>query len=351
VELKDRVEQISGIIQELRQVAADGPQAAADGPKTRQLLEALFRNVHSFKAAASAGGFADASRIAHEFENLLHSLRTGKLTLDAHVLRVFDDTAVALLGGSQTSLLNRFSELTARPSTNNTFLPDELAELKDNERHRASEAIQEGANLYVMEALFETTDFDGQFRQLKEQLDKIAEVISTAAKLEEDKINFRIIYAAKSAKIRVHTLFQQAVVAGKALATSLDKHVDFVIRGDEVLLESTLGDSLADALLHLVRNAVDHGSGIVVLEAAIEGEQTQISVTDDGRGINPENVPLLFQPGFTTANAVTEVSGRGVGLDIVATTIKQLGGSVLVTSEPRKGSSFKIMLPNPSSDA
>ena len=109
-------------------------------------------------------------------------------------------------------------------------------------------------------------------------------------------------------------------------------------------------DVLADALVHLVRNAVGHGiesHGTVVITA----KETEITVTDDGRGIDPANFPLLFQPGFTTANDVTEFSGRGVGLDVVKSSIEELGGSVSVTSEPGKGSSFKIKMPNPFSDA
>jgi two-component system, chemotaxis family, sensor kinase CheA len=81
VELEDRVEQISGMIRELRENAGDGPRA-------RQLIDAIFRSVHSLKAAAAADGLADVSRSAHDFEHLLHSLRTGKVKLDEVVLRL-----------------------------------------------------------------------------------------------------------------------------------------------------------------------------------------------------------------------------------------------------------------------
>jgi two-component system chemotaxis sensor kinase CheA len=132
----------------------------------------------------------------------------------------------------------------------------------------------------------------------------------------------------------------------------MGKEVSFVVRDDEFLLERSWAEVLTDALLHLVRNAIDHGiesNGTVILEATTTPTEALITVTDDGRGITPEDVPLIFQPGFSTAKDVTEFSGRGVGLDAVKIAVEQLGGSVSVTSEPTKGSSFKITIPQSNS--
>jgi len=342
VELNNRVEKISAIIDELR-------AAAADGRKSRQLIDSLFRAVHSFKAAALAEDRNDLTHTAHEFENLLHSLRTGKLTLDDDVLHIIDQTATALLDGSQPASINPSDELTNQTPESHE-LPAEFANLRDDERHRAAAALREGANPYVMEAVFEVSDFDERFRQLKERLERVAELISTTATMEDDNIIFRVVYAARSEKILAQTVFRQAVRAGNQAAAKLDKQVSFVITGEELLLDQPWADVIADALVHLVRNAVDHGiesDGTVVIKA----EETQITVTDDGRGIDAANLPRLFQPGFTTAKDATEFSGRGVGLDAVKTAVADLGGSVSVTSEPGKGASFTIKMPHPSSDA
>ncbi|HET9478321.1 MAG TPA: ATP-binding protein, partial [Pyrinomonadaceae bacterium] len=225
---------------------------------------------------------------------------------------------------------------------------------KDYERHRAAEAVREGSNLYVMKALFEATDFEQKFRSLKEQLDAATEVISTSAKMEADKIQFQILYAAPIEKIRVETVFQQAVLAGKSLAARLGKEITFVVGAGEHLLNRLQADALADALLHLVRNAVDHGiesRGKVTLGTQTSSGTLRVFVSDNGRGIASANLPLIFEPGFSTATEVTELSGRGVGLDAVKAAVEQFGGTVTVTSEPGRGSSFEIKLPNPSSDA
>lgn len=364
MELKDRVEQISALIADLRQSAGDGRQAGGNGPKSRALINSIFRAVHSFKAAAAAAGRHDASGAAHQFENLLHALRTGELAVDNDILQVCEHTAAGLLEGSHISSFDSFTFVETVKVQSQPLLPDQFASLRDEERHRAAAAMQEGANLYVMQATFAVGDFDARFRQLKDRLTQIAELISTSPTMADDEIIFQVVYASKTEKIRVQTVLRRAALAGQTLAANLNKQVEFVVQGEELLVERSVSDVLGDVLLHLVRNAVDHGiesRGTVVLEATQDGDQARIVVTDDGGGIAFENLPLVFQPGFTTASQITEFSGRGVGLDAVKTIVEDLGGSVSVTSEQGKGSSFKIIIPskipnpitrpNPSSDA
>jgi two-component system chemotaxis sensor kinase CheA len=96
-----------------------------------------------------------------------------------------------------------------------------------------------------------------------------------------------------------------------------------------------------------VRNAVDHGiesSGKIVIEAATREGETRITVTDDGRGIDSALIDQIFQPGFSTATEISEISGRGVGLDAVKTAIEEAGGSINVRSEVGRGSTFEIKI-------
>jgi chemotaxis protein histidine kinase CheA len=137
--------------------------------------------------------------------------------------------------------------------------------------------------------------------------------------------------------------------AVRDLCRTLGKEARLAIVGAEISLDRRLLESLKGPLLHLVRNAVDHGienHGKIILAGETVGEQTEVSVTDDGRGITLEDLPLIFQPGFSTAKNVSQSSGRGVGLDAVRSAVEEFGGSVSVTSEPGKGSSFKIIFPN-----
>jgi two-component system chemotaxis sensor kinase CheA len=169
----------------------------------------------------------------------------------------------------------------------------------------------------------------------------------------------------------------------RELARKAGKQVDLIISGETTELDRTIIEAIADPLLHLLRNAIDHGlempetrlaagkppSGTIHLAAeALEGQIT-ITVADDGRGIDPaqvrqvavergllspeeaaqlsddEAIELIFQPNLSTAREVTELSGRGVGMDVVRTNIERLSGSVTITNQPEQGTTFHLTLP------
>ncbi|HEX8433182.1 MAG TPA: chemotaxis protein CheA [Longimicrobium sp.] len=166
-------------------------------------------------------------------------------------------------------------------------------------------------------------------------------------------------------------------------ARSLGKQVEFVIEGKEIELDRSMLDEIGDPLVHLLRNSLDHGieppherraagkpeTGTLSLSAARERSRIVIRVSDDGRGIQRDAVVrkaiglgmtdaataaalseeevhrFLMAPGFSTAETVTDVSGRGVGLDVVATRVRALGGMLEIDSEPGRGTTFTLQLP------
>src|SRR5262249_37591127 len=161
---------------------------------------------------------------------------------------------------------------------------------------------------------------------------------------ENNKVNFRILYAGdlspeltelanvtvadlrQRETISLATVMQRAVRAGQSAAATLGKKIDFELQGEDLSLEEPLCRVVADPLMHLVRNAVDHGiehEGKITIEATRVPGELRIRVTDDGRGIDPETIATgkLFDPSFSTASEVSEISGRGVGLDVVKTAV------------------------------
>ncbi len=167
------------------------------------------------------------------------------------------------------------------------------------------------------------------------------------------------------------------------LSKKLNKQMDLTIVGKDVELDKTIIEAINDPLTHLVRNSVDHGvetpderirkgkdaKGLIVLKAYHEAGQVVIEISDDGKGLDgnmlaetainkglitseqakamsdKERANLILLPGFSTAKKVTDVSGRGVGMDVVKTNLDQLGGSIEIESEVGKGSTISIKLP------
>lgn len=178
-------------------------------------------------------------------------------------------------------------------------------------------------------------------------------------------------------------LFQKYPRIARDLARQLGKDVELVLAGEETEVDKTMIEDLADPLIHLIRNAVDHGvempaerqasgksaKSLVRLEARQEGDHIVLIIADDGRGMSAERIRakavdkgliseeeantlderqslnLIFLPGFSTKTEISDVSGRGVGMDVVKTNIQKLNGSIEIRSEPGKGSVFLISLP------
>ena len=178
-------------------------------------------------------------------------------------------------------------------------------------------------------------------------------------------------------------LFQKYPRIARDLARNMGKDVELVLVGEETEIDKTMIEDLSDPIIHLIRNAVDHGvedragrlaagkaeKSIVRLEARQEGDHIVILVADDGRGMDAERLRgkalskglitdeeastmddrqsynLIFLPGFSMAEQVSDVSGRGVGMDVVRTNIQKLNGAIEIKSQQGKGTTFIISLP------
>jgi len=210
-----------------------------------------------------------------------------------------------------------------------------------------------------------------------------SEVLAAAAN-ELDRVTDELQSAVMGMRMQpVGRLFQRFPRIVRDLARQLGKEVELVLEGEGTDLDRSLVEALADPLIHLLRNALDHGvempserelagkprKGTVCLSASQRGERIVIAVRDDGRGMDPdvlrrkavekgvidatqasrlseaECYELIFRPGFSTAAAVSDISGRGVGMDVVKTRITELGGTLAVHSRPGHGSELELAVP------
>ncbi len=194
-----------------------------------------------------------------------------------------------------------------------------------------------------------------------------------AGELQEGVMKIRMV--------QINQIFSRFPRVVRDLQRDLNKKINLVIEGEDTELDKAVVEDLLDPIMHCVRNSCDHGvespekrvaagkpeTGTVLLKASNEGNLIIIDISDDGAGIDSEKVrkkaiekgiihpdkllseneihQLIFEPGFSTADKISKVSGRGVGLDVVKTMIDKLNGTVNVTSEKGKGTTFSIRLP------
>jgi two-component system, chemotaxis family, sensor kinase CheA len=187
----------------------------------------------------------------------------------------------------------------------------------------------------------------------------------------------------KTRMVPISKIFQKAPRIVRDLSKEFGKDIELVLRGEETELDRGIIEELNDPLVHMIRNSCDHGiesqaerertgkpmKGTLILDAQHEGNHIVVSIIDDGKGINPEFLKskalekglitneqaqtmterdiysLIFMPGFSTAEKVTSVSGRGVGMDVVRTNIQRLKGIIEVDSKMGAGTTFTIKLP------
>jgi two-component system, chemotaxis family, sensor kinase CheA len=181
--------------------------------------------------------------------------------------------------------------------------------------------------------------------------------------------------------VAIGTVFSRFPRLVRDLAKKTGKEIDLVLKGEDTELDKTVVEVIGDPLMHLIRNSVDHGIeppevrrakgkpevGTVTLDAYHEGNHIAILITDDGAGLDLDKIRtiavskgliseredlsereianLIFLPGFSTADKVTDISGRGVGMDVVKKALNNLGGMVDITTFPGKGTTFTIRLP------
>ncbi|MGY3804747.1 chemotaxis protein CheA [Pigmentibacter ruber] len=200
-------------------------------------------------------------------------------------------------------------------------------------------------------------------------------VTRLSARLQESVMNARMV--------PVGSVFTKYTRLVRDVAKKLNKKVNLVIEGEETELDKTVSEAISDPIMHLIRNSIDHGiensetrkergkpdTGTLLLKAGYEGNNVKIVVRDDGNGIDLDRVKnkavnlgivtqeqadmlskkdiieFIFHSGFSTAAEITDVSGRGVGMDVVRNNIRKSSGSIFVDTNPGQGTEFKIILP------
>lgn len=357
-------------------------------------LNELFRLMHNLKANARAMGFTDLGDVSHHLETLFGLIRDKQREFGGPLAKVVFmgvdalGTMIRAVGADQplpdaTALLENLDRLVRGEAP---IIPE--AEEAESEEE-AGRKMELSDLVYIqVKKLDNLLNLVGELVIDRDRVMTLAQELDNPALLATAQHLFRISddlqYSVMDARlVGVGVLLNKFPRVVRDVSTAENKEVELTLSGQDVQIDRNILQIITDALLHLVRNAVSHGletpeerkqagksgMGHLTLSALTEREEVLIQVRDDGRGINTEAVrkkalerglvsaaeaprldaqqvwALLFEPGFSMAEKITDISGRGVGLDIVKMALDSLGGQLRVESEMGVGTTFTLVLP------
>jgi two-component system chemotaxis sensor kinase CheA len=426
-------------------------------PQDSELLNRIFRALHTIKGTSSFLSFEPIVRVSHSAEDVLNAVRKGELVLSRRMMdallqardllgQMLQDVRQGGLRDYETdSLLAELESVQKQgvPNVPETSAPMRLGEILvaqrvvnpaelagvleqqagSNETQKLGQILldkklaspaQIGNALLqqrqTAEAAVVSPTMRVDVRKLDELINLIGELVlerNRLAQLSRDLTGGRtsaqeldshfsqstarlsfITEELQAAGLRtrmvpIDTVFRKFPRLVRDVAHALQKEVELQLSGEDTELDKTMVELIGDPLVHLVRNSLDHGiemperreatgkqrQGTIRLEASQEGDQIVIKIIDDGAGIDPDRIAqkavekglataerirtmsrreildFIFLPGFSTAEAVNDLSGRGVGMDVVRTNLKKMNGSIDLESQPGKGTCVQLRLP------
>lgn len=352
----------------------EGMVLLESSPEDLEVLNTVFRAVHKLKGDAMMGEYGIVAEAAHNLEDLLERVRSGSIPVDEGLVtillgyldylrhqieRIARGHGVELAKAASVALASthRESQRSVRVDTEKLNkmmnLAGEIAVARERIRRTLASAGQA---------------LPGGVENLLDQTDRLE------MDLQELIVNARLV--------PVGPLFRQQSRTMRDMTKALQKRADLRLEGEDVEVDTLVVESLRDPLLHMVRNALDHGIespearraagkseiGTITLRARHMAGQLIVEVSDDGAGLDREKIiararergllshdgrslsesavfDLIFEPGFSTSDKVTEISGRGVGMDIVRRGIQALRGRIGVESRLGAGTTITLRLP------
>lgn len=372
-------------------------------------VNSVFASFHTIKGVAGFLNLSQISALAHAAESVLDRVRKGELTFDSNIGDVILQSVdamrslVGLLGpvvankggapatlegldellarlnacvnGGNTPASAKSSDVKAKVSTSSTetartsHTSDTIVKVSTD---RLDSLINMVGELVIAQAMVsqDMAQLASQDRRVARNLSQLSKI---TRELQDLSMSLRMV--------PIQGVFQKMARLVRDLARKTDKQIEFVVTGGETELDRNVVEVISDPLVHMIRNAVDHGietpqervkagknpAGKLTLRAYHQGGNICIQIADDGRGLDRKRIlqkaidnglvrqgqelsdqeifNLIFAPGLSTAQKVTDVSGRGVGMDVVKRNVEALRGQIDISSIEGKGTTFTIRLP------
>jgi len=372
-------------------------------PENRELISSIFRVAHTLKGNASLLEFKNAAHALHSLEDLLDSLRGGAVPVTSEIINLLLQSVDILrqitgrmLAGEE-SLLPAHDAFFARvaqiaSAAKSSELVASTAPAPTPSAGTRADAAKPAANLRVdlgrldrmLNLTVEFAIAQGRMRRMLQEKCSSSgsghEVLETHQSLEALFLELQELVM-KIRMVPVGPTFHWFARSVRDMARKNGKLARMLVVGEDVEVDTTILEHIHDPLMHMIRNSLDHGletpdlrraagkdpSGKIVLEAFHDSGNIVVRISDDGAGLDHAAIlqqarnrgiisegsrlseadihNLVFQPGFSTAEKVSELSGRGVGLDVVRRNVNALSGAVHVESRKGRGTTFTIRLP------
>lgn len=359
----------------------------ADPETLQKLLQSLFRTAHNIKGAAKSVSLPSVATLAHQLEDKFSEWREGKHTPSQKEINFCLTMA--------DELLITFQSATKKNSDINEILKIPLDRI-ENANTKADEFIIYRLRLEnILNQLSEIAVLSDETKSIHREFYEhlLSDIHEKIIKIVNDSENFLGEFSRSLQELQDHlrsmrlvpisTILLPLKRSASDLGLSLQKNVTLKTIGDDIEMDKAILDLIKDPLQHLLRNAIDHGiespekrkefnkpeNAVITITIEQVSGKIKIIFSDDGHGIDIARVKLkainenfiknadsteltdqqalqfIFKPGFTTSEKVTEVSGRGVGLDVVASSVEKAKGSISVDTQLNKGTAFTLMLP------
>ena len=351
-------------------------------PDDRSFLDQIFRSAHTIKGMASTMGYDDTRELCKNIENIFDNIRNGAEKLTSHLTSalfasvdllqqmITDEKLKVDLGPYLRKLENPEDEvenIPARESKTTTVSPTIRVKMTD-----LDSLVNLVGELLISKMRLNQTIQDENIEESKQVMMEVDRLVTD---LQYQSMQVRLV--------PLDQIFSRFSRTVRDTSQKLAKKVNLKMDGSGIELDRSVLDSITDPLLHILRNCVDHGLeypedrikcgkseiGNISLTAARKGENVVITIVDDGHGIDAKRVKekavesgiitqeqankmshhdaiqLIGAPGLSTAKEVTDVSGRGVGMDVVISQVESVGGSVKISSETGSGTTMALSLP------
>lgn len=361
-------------------------------------INAVYRCIHTIKGGAAMLQMDELTRVAHELESYLSEMKKTPNELDvAFVIRQVDQIETLLRTEGKKREASAPVEEKAEPVIDEKIegLP-EIATLDEQVNSIKGQPKKDVTNLIrvPLDRIQRSYDITSEIFLLRNQIAHLLETGFENTAIQNDlflkwevldnSLRQRIVElesAVLSMRMTaVKSLFLRMEKTVRTYTESSEKLIQVAISGQETEIDKRILDSLGDPLIHLIRNAMDHGieapevreqnnkprEGTVSMDAKIIGSEVVLKISDDGKGIDAQSIiqsarskgidvsgvaneqdalQLIFAPGFSTAQQVSEISGRGVGMDVVKTYVDKSGGRIHVDTKVGEGTTFSLYLP------